>query len=371
MIKNQRILHIFDNETIVKHTILLFEKLVEFNQHYVIIINADYICDKNFNNNKNIFHVVLNKNTPNELAAIINNYDVIFFQALSYIKAKVLLKYRFSNKIFVWGLWGYDLYNFVAYKNSNEKLFNNYKKPTLAGKIRDFYAYNVVYKYAIKKIDYCLFLLESDYLLLKKTLKIKAKWVSNCYQTIEQITKEVQDFKTDGNSILIGNSSNASNKHAYIFNKLNSAMGRKVICPLNYGDSEYRMNIVEVGKEKYKDSFFPLEEYLPFSLYLQLIRECSVTIMAHERQQAFGTILLMLYGGSKVYLSELSPLFNYLLMSGFAVFSIEKDLNENSLHELDAENKYKNKLIAINMFNESVILEKQRNILNEILDFNL
>ncbi|MDD4148518.1 MAG: TDP-N-acetylfucosamine:lipid II N-acetylfucosaminyltransferase [Bacteroidales bacterium] len=355
------ILHIFDDEKITKHTINLFNQINGFDQEYAIISNNPRKAEINYEGMPNILILNQKVNVEKKIHDLIQSYDIIFLQALSYIKAKVLAKYKFDNKIFVWGLWGYDLYNYIAYKTKTEST-----KKGFFARVQDYYTFNVIYKKAFKKINYCLFLLEQDYKLLKSHAQTNAKWISNCYQTIEQITEYSPSFRVAGKSILAGNSSTRTNRHEIIFNKISGVNGRRIICPLNYGDLNYQSETVKVGREMFGNDFHPLVEFLELKEYLNLLKECSVTVMAHERQQAFGTILQMLFGGSKVFLSEQSPLYRYFLKNGFVIYSIEQHLNIEALDPLPCNIAEMNKNKAIELYSESKILEIQKTLLEKI-----
>ena len=58
--------------------------------------------------------------------------------------------------------------------------------------------------------------------------------------------------------------------------------------------------ILELGEKTLGNSFDPIIEFLPLNAYNARIQSCSHVIMAHERQQAFGTIVTMLYGGGEI-----------------------------------------------------------------------
>ncbi|MDY0217235.1 MAG: TDP-N-acetylfucosamine:lipid II N-acetylfucosaminyltransferase [Bacteroidales bacterium] len=366
MTRQAKILHIFDDEKITKDSIELFNEIAGFSQNHIIISSNPEKAQINYNDIENV--TILNQNDKLEkiLYNAIRDNDIIFLQALSYLKAKILAKYKYQNKTFVWGLWGYDLYNYITYKTKPKFLTKGIREG-----IRDYYTYNIIYKRAFKKIDYCLFLLEQDYNLLKSNAKTNAKWISNCYQTIEQINNQCPNFKVSGTAILTGNSSTTSNKHEIIFNKIAGLNDRKIICPLNYGDVNYQKKVVGSGVEFFGENFYPLIDFMELKDYLKLLEECSITIMAHERQQAFGTIIQMLYGGSKVFLSKKSPLYKYFLINGFAINSVEDDLNIDTIKPLQDKYKKNNRNKALELYSKAKIIETQKNILEKLQqDFN-
>ncbi len=354
MKSQSKILHIFDDEKITKDTICLFSKINDFNQSYIIISNRPEKAKIMYTGMPNV--TILNQKDKLEkvLYNLIKDNDIIFLQALSFLKAKVLAKYKYKNKIFVWALWGYGLYNYIEYKTNKKPLSKGF-----IARIKAYYTFNIIYKKAFKKLNYCFFLLEQEYKLLKSHTQTNAKWITNFYQTIEQIDQYCPEFKVTGNSILTGNSSTVTNRHEIIFNKINGVTGRKIICPLNYGDLNYQNKTINKGSEIFGNDFHPLIDFLKLKDYSKLLMECSVTIMAHERQQAYGTIMQMLFGGSKVFLSEQSPLYNYFLEKGFVIYSIEKHLNIEALDPLPDNIAEMNKKNAIDLYSQSKMIETQ------------
>lgn len=361
MIQGKKFLHIFDDAIIGQSTIELFDKL-EFAQKFIVIsLNTDrwsaFAADKS---NVRILDYY-KENVVKELESEIRESDIIFAQALSYEKAKAMARSKKSNKVFIWGLWGYGLYNIVSYFKGEADEYRttlNQKKGALS-RIKEHYTFNYIYKRAVKKLDICNFLLEHDFNLLKESIPNDAKWRTACYQTIENLTGGNIDFTIKGDSILLGNSSTPSNRHELAIDILRkSKVERKIIAPLNYGDENYKERIIKLGKNALGKKFVPLTEFIKLEEYTGMIQECSHVIMPHKRQQAFGTIMMMIYGGSKLYLSEEGPLYFWLKEMGITVFSIEKDLSTEIKFELMDSQKRANREIVSNFLSEKSILER-------------
>lgn len=361
-----KFLHIFDDEKITRTTIDLFKKLEEYEQTFVIISEGEREKPENYSPPDSV--QILNKSAEltSRLREMIESHDVIFFQALSYEKAKVLSNIKANKKIFIWGLWGFELYNIVDYfgdfKDSN--ISTTKKEKSLKSRIRDFYTFNFIYRRAVKKLDICLFLLESDFDLLSKFIRHDAIWMTACYQTAENIHGIKNDFEVAGNSILLGNSSTPSNKHAQVFDILKAYdLGdRSLIAPLSYGDDEYREEIIKLGKENFGENFKPLTSFFDIDSYLEEIKNCAHVIMAHERQQGFGSIIMMLLGGSKVYLSNAGPLYSWFKDLDVVIFCVEKDLPDELDEPLNDEEKEHNKKILTGYLSEEIVLVRLKMI---------
>ena len=325
-----KILHIFDDEKISQPTINLFRKLLGYDQTFIVIAAKEEKWSNIFQANNSFRLLPHTPDLNSRLRHLIGEYDIIFLQALSFEKARAISSRKFDGKVFIWGLWGYELYNIFSYfnprKNQNFSTIGN-KKNNIISKIRDFYTFNIIYKKAVKKIDICLFLLEQDFKLLSDSLDHNAVWMTACYQTVENMYGRRRDFTIRGDSILIGNSSTSSNRHEYVFGLLEGADtgNRRIIVPLSYGDPEYRNEVIKSGENIFKKQLRPLIDFMDLETYLEEIKTVSHVIMAHERQQGFGSIVMMLMGGAKVFLSESSPLYDWLKELGVFVFCVESD----------------------------------------------
>lgn len=153
-----------------------------------------------------------------------------------------------------------------------------------------------------------------------------------------------------GTNILVGNSASESNNHIDIFKILaKHDIGlRKVIVPLSYGDSSYRRNIINAGKQILGNSFSPLVDFLPLDQYSSIIASCNIVIMNHLRQQALGNIGTAIYQGAHVFLNPRNPAY---------IFFKEKDATIRSTAELLINN-----LPMTSLSNSQVI--KNRAVLN-------
>ena len=232
----------------------------------------------------------------------------------------------------------------------------------------DYYIFKIIYKNTIKKIDICEFLLKDDFNLLKKQVKTKAEWVTNCYQTLEDFIGLCDDYNINGNQLLIGNSSTPSNNHDLVFKKLaDYNVKRKIICPLSYGDMSYQKQVIELGYTLFSSNFSPIVEIQELDEYLLTLKRCSHFIMAHERQQGFGTIVLAIYLGAKVFFQKNNPIYLWLLTNGIAVFDININFENELETNLDNNRIEKNRSILEQLLSKPNIINKQREIIKKAI----
>ena len=144
--------------------------------------------------------------------------------------------------------------------------------------------------------------------------------------------------------ITIGNSATKSNRHLEIFDKLKHFDLSKIdlVCPLSYGDFQYRDIVVEDGKKKFGENFHPLIKYMDYEEYIRFLNSCDVGIYNNNRQQALGNISLMLNLGKKVYAPN--SICKYYRQFGYNIFSIDQinSLNILELFEFSSEESQRN-----------------------------
>jgi hypothetical protein len=77
-----------------------------------------------------------------------------------------------------------------------------------------------------------------------------------------------------------------------------------------------------------------------------------------------------LYGGAKLYLSEISPFYSWLKKLGIAVYSIENELLVELKLELTEELKASNKEIVSKYLSERSILQKLKEVIDESIQIS-
>jgi hypothetical protein len=110
--------------------------------------------------------------------------------------------------------------------------------------------------------------------------------------------------------IQVGNSAFFTNQHREVFEALAEFKDRdiEIVCPLSYGERDYRDSVISLGKRLFAEKFLPLEEFLPYEEYRELLTSIDIAIFNHNRQQGMGNIISHLGLGHKVYLrSDQSP----------------------------------------------------------------
>lgn len=379
------IIHITIDEKFMNAAIQQF-KLLD-SKSYFYVLNKKKVSELRYiKKEENVFTLNPTFNNLKKFAGKLKNKIVVFhgftFKSAYFLKN---LKDKNNNTLVYIG-WGAEFYsNTKLFKNQNlflekstislkEKLYPklfldklNFKK--LINRLKDNYVIKNLSKVNFIGVSY-------DEQREKITTKLKKEFIffNFMYYPIEKMVSSIED-KVNGNNILIGNSASFTNNHSEIFELLKSNLTktRKIYCPLSYGDINYASKIIDLGKTKYKENFYPLTDFMPLTDYNKIIKSCGIVIMNHKRQQAFGNIIVLLFFGAKVYLNEENSIYKFLKRKGFYVYSIKSDLNKQNslmLHNLTINQQEHNKKLLIQDFNANKLKKELEDNFKRIAKFN-
>jgi dTDP-N-acetylfucosamine:lipid II N-acetylfucosaminyltransferase len=189
--------------------------------------------------------------------------------------------------------------------------------------------------------------IKGDYDLAKAWYGAKGKYYysfiypSNLYKEYDLSKVEKDNGKK---YIQVGNSADPSNNHMDIFRKLIDFKDYniEIICPLSYGNMEYREKVIQQGKEVFGDKFKPLTKLLPFEEYLNILAKIDIAIFNHERQQAMGNITTLLGLGKKVYIRDDITTWDFCKEHGLKVYSINNFDEKVFLQDIPEDEKQRN-----------------------------
>ena len=247
------------------------------------------------------------------------NFDVVvlhgfmhgFFDVLFYF---FLFQITHLNQKLVWKIWGADIY---TYKNRRQGPFENWE---FIQKIAEGFKQKV-----FKNIKYASSLVEGDAAIAKKYYAPQAKIFKAFYPN--PVPYGIVDNSPRTNDlplIMVGNSGVQTNNHHEIFLALKNIRGEfKVYCPLAYGDRKYIAKVITSGIETFGENFLAQQEMSSPDEYSKVIGRISVAIFNHNRQQALGNILQLLYQGKKLYLRENVTTFQCLKSLSLPVYATE------------------------------------------------
>lgn len=372
------IIHLVSDEKVVHRTIQMFEK---YNPGKNV-----FVC---FSSRENYKHIQKEDSVIKYDGLEVNKIDfsivtMVIIHYLNNEKIHFIYKHKLQKKSIFWIVWGSDLFNFLYKRNR----FELYSKENSFPKLKLHYKGNVVYNLFKKHKTFALFMSKyatkvyscyTDYyrshffenylnyvngseLLLSyiqngKDLQSFMGFLKFCYYPIEETLRDLTGKWCSGNNIMIGNSAQASNNHEYILKFLNGVDTSKhtITVPLSYGgDEEY----VEIVSRKFLmlPNAKVLHDFMPLGDYNALLLSSSTCIYGHFRGEAWGNILISLYLGCKVYLSQRSPLFKTCCDMNFKVFELE-NISKTFEIELTQEEKLQNRNIALENYSEKKCAE--------------
>ena len=183
---------------------------------------------------------------------------------------------------------------------------------------------------AIQRCKAVLNVLDTDYEMLSDILQVdkehmEAPMPEQLGRSIDY-EKYTYDEKTHTKiKIVMGNSAASDNCHIEMFNRLSwlAHVECEIVCPLSYGEVEYRDVVMAEGRRIFGKKITFLTEYIELDAYIKLLSSCDIGIYNNNRQQGFKNITTMLALGKKVFLRENTATWNKLNSLGIKVFSIE------------------------------------------------
>jgi len=334
------ILHIAPDEKFIDMGFRVFEEVYQGNNKLVLVSTKDIKFVKTKPSKK--LH-------PNELKKknfleYIAQFDAVILHSLFSLKIKIP-----KNIPVAWVGFGFDYYGLICDRDDlllPDTLKTSIKVMNKTQKIKNIikdtdtlnYIYSIIFGIANKKkiinqIKFFAPVLNSEY----EKICLKNKWFSPDlidwnYGTLEDdLIKGFEGRVVKGQNVLIGNSARYTNNHVDIFPLLKSLNCNKFIFPLSYGYSEYQSELINLGNVHLEDRFMPLTSFMPMEEYTNILLSCSYVIMNHLRQEALGTIVVMLYLGAKVFLREKNPIYSFFKSEGVKIYSIEELEKKNEL----------------------------------------
>ena len=284
-----------------------------FNQNLFVLIESYTKFGFFTGASENIYRInytYLNKYSSDYcLISTINQSENVFIHDLSNIICKFFENPLLHNKKTHWIVWGADLYSDIQiplYYQKTKELING-------NTLTDIQIDNLSKAKFIKNLDVILTGIKGDYNLVKENFETDAKHEYFFYplfidfEILDRVINDAGRKKTsNGINILVGNSGTATNNHLEVFEILAQYLDEinEVVVPLSYGDKEYIENITYHGRRLLGNKFKPLYEFLKKYEYAKIVNECDLIFMNHRRQQGFANMIVALYLGKMVYLSE-------------------------------------------------------------------
>jgi len=237
------------------------------------------------------------------------SFEVIVILALS----------RKIGKKSMWYIMGDDLYRAAR------------KSTSLPGKLHMFFRTR-----AVRNLGMISTNIKGDYELAKKYFKCNPEFYriypGSMNLGIYDSIKKTEKAAGAPLRILLGNSATATNRHEDAFRLLSKYKNEniEIYAPLSYGNKDYGDRIEAAGKEIFGDKFIAMRDFMDRDKYMDFLGTVDIAVFAHDRQQAVGNIMPLLYLGKKVYISHNISTCGYLVdENDIKVYSYENIENES------------------------------------------
>ena len=335
-------LHILPDEKIINRTIETFEHVFPNDNKYIILSKTGKSRYVDVNA-KNVYSLTIDSREFWDIVGNVTLYSSIVIHCLTPRAVRFLDKIKHDN--IYWIEWGVDLYNilleprgFKLYSDDKEieKYIYHSKWSRILHKFFSFLYPRKIYRRAIRKVRF--FVPDSMYdeyplLLSYYPQYSNLEYREFFYYPIDQVVNvSIREKRCHGSNIIVGHSYSYTGNHLEVMKLLSKLdlSNRLVKFPLSYGDSErYRDYLLGQGKKLLGGKFSPLTNYMSLDEYNNYLLDASYFIYNSYRQEAVGNILVALYIGGKVFLSDNSPLLKFYKSIGLIIFPVSSVSNES------------------------------------------
>lgn len=279
-----------------------------------------------------------------------------------------------------WVFWGYEFYHrpdnekqmfdefssayykkqFSFFKNSKQSLFNIIKSILL---VPVFDKQFLADGYA--KINRFYSFLPQDFKNGFQNNNNACEYYPISFLSIEEITEKIV-WGNITNEVMVGHAASPSLNHAEILDMLHAiSFSGKLFLPLEYGEEEYRKEIKNKANDLFNSNVVFLENRLTMPEYYQRLSVVGFAIFNFRWQEALGNILFLVWNGTKIFLKQDSSVYKQFISWRLIVFSIEQQLNKESITQLlTVDERQNNKRIIEELFSE----QKVKNYWNALIE---
>lgn len=360
-------LHLAVNSGFIQMFANISENIDATNEHHFIVYGEQMtgqVIDKT--KLKSNFVITNSLESDNEM---INNWveksTTIYIHFLTDAVINFLEKFNINKKKIVWFFWGADAFSMPEIYRKL-KHYRTDKIKALGGTLKSLFIKKKSAEIKLKflqKIDFFAHYSMDDFNLIKPLLHRNASFKYFTYGVVESFIDNT--YSLQGNNILFGNSASRNNNHIYTIQKiLPENLDINIICPLAYGaDAEYIKEVSLAGKKRFGQKFITFTDLIETKKYnKEVLGSCEFAILPHNRSQAWGNVMQLLWQGSKVFMFPSNNLYKFLKQKGFQIFELNKSalLNVKSF-KIDVE--HNRKLLKL-FFGQGTIIEYYKDIIS-------
>lgn len=266
----------------------------------------------------------------------------------------------------IWFLYGGEFWNNPEIIDQNKVVLSKlgFKNTIKSNRISSRVFYYMRYGYspylrlkrALKGVKYCAFVNPFEVSYISKVLRNELIHIPYTYSLLEEFNMDSSFNK--GCNVWVGHSASQTNNHIDLARYLIKIIpqqidscNRELIIPLGKGgDPNYIMKV----KQKYENIFNGnvkfVDEFLSHNKLELIMKKCEYAFMNHTRQEALGTMFILLYKGVRLYIRNQTTTFLLFQKLGL-FFSVIDESNE--LIPLTLSQKEHNRKIVIEYISQT------------------
>ncbi len=358
---DKRIVHIAPDEKFIDAARKIYENAFPGMNRFVVLMPAGISEPSYVSTEYEYNYISIESGFVDKVNNLAHKAKVVVFHGMNSAQAEIAVQLS-ESLMKVWSVFGLEVYNNISIKGFDiygPLTRKKYLRRTAAIKDRLRPMYYRIAKgkrhpdylvsEALGKMNFIASIYPENIEYFKKIKLVKhgAKWIKFTYYPLDFIVGKEEPF-IKGKDILVGNSAFPSGNHIEVFKLLKQLElnDKNILCPLSYGEDNYRDFVLKKGEELFSSRFKPILDFKPLKEYQEHIKGCGIVIMNSYRPQAIGTIVDLMHRGAKVFLSEKNFFYHFLRRIGCHVFSIERDLKDaDSLELLDINKMRENRRI--------------------------
>lgn len=369
-------LHILLDEKVVNSFIDMMEECFPRQSTYLIIAKDGFL--KRVKERKDI---VSFDGESKELKHFLSNISGYKHVCLHSMLGRKFYTYIHHPSI-SWVIWGVDLYGPLLQSKGYELYYDEAQQYRVRAGRMPVWLYKMLTtirdrqiarreEIMINRMRYVITDNGGDYNVFKKYYgdkNITFYGTINYYPIESLIDQSKFGEVCSGNAIWVGNSADANGNNVWVYEKLAGFSDDiTIMSPISYGDVRFMKFIDEEGTRLLGKRFMSLKDFLPVNEYYAKFLQANAFIFGHFRQCAVGNILMALYFGGKVFLSNRNPLLSMYKKTGFYIYSIEDDLSESfAIKPLDDEQRRKNYDLVLTIASYESSIAQLKNVFGRI-----
>lgn len=278
-----------------------------------------------------------------------DSVDAIYFQGLCDRRHFKLVNFIGKKQKVFWWSFGAELYNndglsplikLPLLKPETEASYRHFRNTTPRQLLKRLFFilvapyYNRQRKRLLTRVDYHTPVLPLEHALLKQNVPYfnANPFMLQCGPTCLREFPFV--FKQEPGNVLVGNSLTYTNNFldiATIIRGIKIKDNRRYIFPISYGQDYNGLAVFKKLMSMDESMTVYFDDFVPIETYKERLNNVTHAIFGYIRQQGIGNIQMVMRQGAKIYLYKDSIPYKYYKSEGYIVFTIEDDLNEESL----------------------------------------